>query len=550
MPELFRKHWTSFLGTIFVLCSILYLFQYTVDQGWITPSMKTGAGLLFGGALGLLGFKLIIGKRLFIGEMISGLGGSILYATFAFSGVYFALWDSGTVFLAMLALTVGLTLLSYRYDLRILMNMALLGSLAAPIFLRPEQDQAFSLFLYLLVVNSGFFWLSVRKRWAEFRLVAFAGTWLTYAVYYIHFDPATDVLWSMPFRYATATFLFFVLGFLFSSWKTSLQFNGLNLYLGFVNAVFFGCWSVVILDGIVPMSLPLAVMGVIYLGLAGVIRSISDKDGFIAAAINALGGVLLLLLALAQLGRGLEVKPLINVYVWGILAVLLMGASRRLRMGWLQGISIFLWSGVTLYWFEKAWDVPRDRLFGAYIPFLNSGALAWALLAGLGFWFSLRAVFPALKEQGQAVFSRIFSLVSHLIIGGLLMVQVTNIFEEYAVGAFWDLELTLSVVWGIYALLLILWGAWSRQQVFRIFGSTVLVLVSVKLLFLDLYGEDHIYKVLVLLVMAAISFGISYINHKWKPEREEPPTEPEDGIAFGHEGELETNIALDAAVKE
>lgn len=529
MQELFKKHWTSFLGALFVIFSILYLFKYTLDQGWITNSMKTGAGLLSGMGLGLVGFKLILKQRFLIGEIISGLGGAILYATFAFSGIYFALWDSITVFIAMLALTIGLTVLSYLFDLRILMNLALLGSLAAPLFLRPEQDQTFSLFLYLLVLNSGYFWLSIRKHWAEFRLLAFVGTWVTYAVYVLHFDPAMDTLWSMPVRYASATFFFYVLGFLISSWKVNPRFDGLNLYLGFVNAVLFGSWCVVLLGGVLEMAYPLAVMGLVYLLLAWTAYGIAGKQATFAISFKAAGGVLLLLLAFSEMGKELAIKPLISVYVWGGLAVLLMAGAKRFRMEGLQLISMVIWVGVTSYWFNATWQVPRGEWFGVYLPFLNGAAFAWMMLAALGFWYSLSGSFAALKEDGRKFLSCLFAVAGHLIVGGLLTLQIGNMFTEYDWGSFWILNLTLSVTWGVYALLLFLWGAYSQQRLFRYFGSAVLVLVSVKVLFFDLSGGDSIYKVLMLLIMAVISFTISYINHRWKtvPAAPSSPGGPE-----------------------
>ncbi|WP_438447173.1 DUF2339 domain-containing protein [Gorillibacterium sp. sgz5001074] len=523
MPVWFRKHWTSLLGSLFVICSIIYLFKFTIDQGWITNSMKTGAGLAAGAGAMLLGVKLILGKRLFIGEIVSGMGASILYTTFAFSGVYYALWDSMTVFLSMMVMTVGLTVLSYRHGLRILMNLALLGAFAAPLVMRPENDQVFTLFLYLLVLNAAYFTLSIRKRWAEFRLLAFAGTWLTYMVYYIHFDPATDSLWSMPFRYAVCAFVFYVVGFFISSWKTDRCFDGMNLYLGFVNAVLFGLWSSIVLDGILRMAYPLAAMGLLYAGLALVAYRVSGSSASTAITVQAVWGAILLLLSLSQLGDGLDMRPIISVYVWGILAALLMAAALRLKAEWLQAVSMAVWTGVTLYWFAVTWDAPRGEWFGVYMPFLNSAAVAWMLLAATGFWYSLKASFSAVKDGGQVFMSRFFSVVSHLIVGGLLMLQIDNMFEEYRLSGFWDRDLTLSVVWGVYALLLFLWGASSKQRLFRGFGSVVLGMVSIKVLFYDLSGEDTVYKVLVLLVMAAISFAISYINHRWQ---EEPAVEP------------------------
>lgn len=516
MPELFKKHWTSFLGALFVFCSIVYLFKYTLGQHWVTSGMKIGAGLLAGGGMTLLGVKLILDRRRLPGEMASGLGVAVLYTTFSFAGVYYAIWDSMTVFLAMLTLTAFLTVLSYRLDLRILMNLALLGAFAAPLLLRPENDQVFSLFLYLLVLNAAYFGLSIRKMWPEFRLAAFVGTWLIYFVYYIHFDPVSDTLWSMPFRYASAAFLFYVAGLLFSSWKANLSFDGLNLYLGFANAVLFVGMCVVLLDGIILMAYPLAVMGVLYLLFAWTVHRLTREAGAATAVgVYSVGGVLLLLLALSQIGDGLAIKPLISVYEWGGLAALLMAAAKRAKAEWLQAVSFALWTGVTLYWFTTFWYAPRGEWFGTYIPFLNGSAMAWILLAALGFWYSLGVSFQTLHEDGKLILSRIFAVISHLIVGGLLTVQMINVFKEYEVSDFWDMNLTMSVVWGIYALLLFLWGASSKQRVFRYFGSAVLGLVSVKVLFYDLSGEDTVYKVLVLLVMAAISFAISFINLKW-----------------------------------
>lgn len=521
-----KKHWTSLLGAFFIICSVVYLFKYSVDQGWITNTMKIGAGLLFGAGFGLSGWKLIAGRKPFIGEIVSGLGAAVLYTTFSFSGIYYALWDSMTVFLCMIAVTVGLIALAYRHGLRILMNIALLGSLTAPLVMRPEGDQVFTLFLYLLVINSAYFFLSIRQGWQEFRLVAFLGTWVLYTAYYLQFDPATDSFWSLPFRYATAAFLFYVIGFMLSSWKNGLKFDGLNLYLGFANAVLYGVWGVTLLDGTVTFAYPLAIMGLLYIALGYAVFALTRTVTAPAVMVKFLGGLFLLLLSVSQLGKGMDVKPLVSVFVWGVLAAALTVLAGRLRMEWLQIASIAIWIGVSSYWFVVTWDTPRGEWFGTYIPFLNWGAVAWMLLAGLGFHYSLRGGFRSVKDGLGIFLSRTFAVISHLIVGGLLMVQVENVFEEYKISRFVDAALTLSVVWGVYAMLLFLWGAYSKQRLFRVFGSVVLGLVTLKLLLLDLSGEDTIFKVLVLFAMGCISLTITYINHRWSKE---PVTEVVEG---------------------
>lgn len=521
MNDMVKKHWTTFLGALFILSALIYLFKYTVDQGWVTDGIKIGIGLLFGAGFGLAGMKLLTGGRKLAGEIISGLGVAVFYTTFSFAGIYFSIWDPMTVFLCMIVLTILISLSSFRFHLRILMNIALLGAIVSPLVMKPDNDQVFTLFLYLLVINSAFFMLSIRKQWLELRLVSFAGTWLLYMVYYFHFQPAVDSIWSMPYRYAVAAFVFYVVGFHVSSWKSNLKFYGLNLYLGLVNAVIFGLWSLTLLDGFVSFAYPMAAMGVLYILLSLVVYLLTHSISDAPVLVKFFGGTFLLLLSATQLGQGLEIKPLISVFLWGMIAALLIGIAMYLKNNLLKLASILVWVGICTYWFVVTWDTPRGEWFGVYIPFLNWGAVSWAILAGLGFYYSMKVTFTGLSEETNRFLSRIYSIVSHLIVGGLLTVQVDNLFDEYTLSSFIDLDLTLSVTWGVYALLLFLWGALSNQKVFRIFGSIVLVLVAAKALFLDLAGEDTIYKVLVLFLLGCISLTITYINSKWngKPHK-------------------------------
>jgi uncharacterized membrane protein len=113
----------------------------------------------------------------------------------------------------------------------------------------------------------------------------------------------------------------------------------------------------------------------------------------------------------------------------------------------------------------------------------------------------------------------VYSILSHLIVGGLLTIQVTNMIQHYELGAWMDLQLTLSIAWGIYALLLYLWGALSRQAVYRVFGALVLISAAAKALLLDLAGSETLYKVIALFALGLIAFSIAYINGKWKSQR-------------------------------
>ncbi|TFE28587.1 DUF2339 domain-containing protein [Cohnella luojiensis] len=522
MEHILRKHWTSLLGVLFILAAFITLFKYSMEQGWITDSMKIGFGLLSGTGLGIAGLALAnrnIKWQSSVQIMI-GLGACILYSTFSFAGIYYGLWSPMIVLIGMTAVTAGVSAYAYRFDSRMLMSIALAGGLLSPLLMQPVTDQVFTLFLYLFVLNSAFFFLSIAKRWSELRIIAFLGTWLVYAVYFVHFDPPIDGLWSMPIRYALAAFVFYLVGFLLSSWKNNRCFDGWNLYLSLANGVLFGCWAIYILQGDLHYAYILTLIGLVYM-LSGAIIFRLTKEFQMASASQLLGGLLMLLLAASQLGGGMESKPLINVFVWGGIAGILAVIGQIKHRTILSLSSLVIWLSIGIYWFAVTWSSPRGEWFGTYIPFLNWGAMSWILLAAIGFYYSANGIVSEMTKGFEKLLSNIFALLSHLIVGGLLTVQIQNVYLVYYEKAAADqlLQLSLSVSWGIYALLLFLWGAYRRQALFRFFGAAVLLIVAIKAMFLDLEGEEMLYKVAVLLILGGISFLISWINGKWKEEQ-------------------------------
>jgi len=532
MDTLLRKHWTSLLGVLFILAAFITLFKYSIEQGWITDGMKIAAGLLSGAGLCIAGQALAgRGSKWAAGvQIMIGLGACLLYATFSFAGVYYRLWNPMTVLVGMIAVTAAASVYAYRFDSRLLMNIALAGGLVSPLLMQPETDQVFTLFLYLFVLNSAFFFLSIAKGWSELRIGAFIGTWVIYAAYYVHFDPPTDGLWSMPLRYATAAFVFYLAGFLIASWRNNRCFDGWNLYLTLANGVLFGTWSIFILHGELHYAYVLALIGLSYLVSGAVVLRLAKRLQT-ASASQLAGGGALLLLAFSHLGSGMDAKPLVNVFFWGGIAAALTVLGHRKKYGWASLIAIAVWIVVGVYWFLVTWDTPRGDWFGTFIPFLNWGALSWALLAFVGFYLSVTGISFRLTKETTAFLSNLIAVFSHLIVGGLLTVQIETAFLVYAEDAPGRLvQLSLSVSWGVYALLLTLWGTVARQQLFRIFGAAVLLLVAGKAFFLDLEGEEMLYKCGVLLVLGGISFLITWINGKQREsagKSESAPAEPE-----------------------
>lgn len=515
MKDLMKTHWTSLLGALFVIAAFITLFQYSIDKSWITNEMKIGIGLAAGIAFAIGGGRLSLKPKFgMTGQILLGIGACVMYATFSFAGIYYDMWEPTLVLLGMTAVTAGLLAYAHRFGSRMLTNIALAGGLLAPLLLRPDWDSVFTLFLYALVINIAFFYLSIAKGWIELRIAAFAGTWLLYAVHFLHFSPSTQGLWSMPIRYAIAAYLFYTFALLLASWKSKMSFDGVDLYLNVLNGLLFGVWAQFIWQGEVAYGYIIASMGAVYTA-SGFAAYRLGKAMTVPAVAFMLAGALLMLMSLNSLGDG----ALFNVLMWIGYIALLTGIGHVKRWYAAVLIASIVWIYLGVYWYAVTWTTPRGEWFGVYIPFLNWGAMAWIALAALGFYYSRALRLPGASDMMAKAMSRVFALLSHLIVGGLMTRQIQNIFTEYvpnAPGVYKDL--TLSMVWGCYALLLILWGAYYRERTFRWFGSVVLVLVAVKAIFMDLDGHDALYKVAMLLVLGAISFAITWINGKWKAE--------------------------------
>jgi len=523
--EMWKKHWTTALGALFVLASFITLLKYCSDQGWLTDPIKIGAGLLAGAAAGAAGIGLHKrgGNNLALaGEIGAGLGAAVWYATSSYAGIYTTMWEPMTVLVVMTVITIAMAAYAYMNNSRMLMNVALAGAMIAPLVMKPDTDQVLQLFLYLLVMNTVVFAVSITKQWAELRWAAFGFTWLLYAVYYVHFDPISDSWWSMPMRYLIAAFVFYLIAFYAAAWRTKSRFLSTDIYVSFANTVMFGAWAAGLLESRSEMTVLMLAVGAAYGMLAFLLyRMKAPASASVAAGhIHMAFGGIALLIGASGLGSGSAYRPLAAVFLWMSVAAIAALLSRKLRNDWLLAGGTFIWLATGMYWFGNAWDVPRlNPLGGTYLPFVNGGALAWIGLAALGFYMSKYTRYVSLDKDSSAIIAVLYAVVGHMIVGGLLTIQIIDLFEEYEWSG--SVNLFLSVVWAVHALLLFLWGAYSSQRIFRWFGSIALVIVAAKAILLDLSGESSLLKIIVFLLLGAISLCISWINAQWSGKRAE-----------------------------
>ncbi len=202
LEQSLTSRWLVWLGGITLALGGVFLVRYSIEQGWLGPTVRILLGLLFGAALILGGEAL---RRRPLQQAIAAVGPNYVPPaltaaglSIAYVSVYaaFALYDlvlplTAFVCLAALAaLAIGLSLLQGPF----IALLGLVGGYAVPALVGSEAPSAWALFGYLLALTAPSLTLVRVKGWAWLGLVALVGAALWPAFWMLGFSIPDDVL--------------------------------------------------------------------------------------------------------------------------------------------------------------------------------------------------------------------------------------------------------------------------------------------------------------------------------------------------------------------
>ncbi|MHC4714766.1 MAG: DUF2339 domain-containing protein, partial [Planctomycetota bacterium] len=168
LEEKAGKVWLTWAGAFILILSAGFLAKYAFDQGWLGPLARVIAGVACGLAAVAAGERFFRRGMKPLGQGLLGAGIAITYVS---------------LFAAYMALAV-------LHDALPVSILATLGAFLTPVILRTGTDQRDILFAYLLIVDLGVLGVSLFRRWRALDMVAFAGTWILYAGWYLEYYSA------------------------------------------------------------------------------------------------------------------------------------------------------------------------------------------------------------------------------------------------------------------------------------------------------------------------------------------------------------------------
>ena len=183
------KDWFSkiaiWVGGIALLMAGFFMIKYSIDSGWLTPTVRVWITALFGGLLCASGFIVTLKTKLKanerIGQALAGAGVACLYfAAYAAVHLYGFLTPTQG-FACMVAVTLVAVMLSLRNGAPIAL-MGLVGGFLTPWLMSTGSQDTVMLFGYLFLLFGAAQFLCVRKGWWGLLLGSAIGAYAWVAV--------------------------------------------------------------------------------------------------------------------------------------------------------------------------------------------------------------------------------------------------------------------------------------------------------------------------------------------------------------------------------
>jgi len=166
----------SWIAGVALLLAAVFFLRYSINQGWLMPSVRMAIGIIVG--IGLLVLCELKAARKYpvTANAMDAAAIAILFSTFFAARALWNLIGPVSAFALMVLVTAVAVLLSIRRNSVFIALLGLVGGFATPALLSTGENRPISLFTYLLLLNAGLAWVAIRKHWPLLTTLSFVFT--------------------------------------------------------------------------------------------------------------------------------------------------------------------------------------------------------------------------------------------------------------------------------------------------------------------------------------------------------------------------------------
>jgi len=242
LEKIIGESWINKIGILIVIIGVAIGAKYSIENELISPLTRIILGYLVG--IGLLGFGIKLKPKFegYSAVLVSGFI-SIFYFITYFAYSFYNLIPQILAFAMMLIFTVFTVFAAIKYNRVVIAHIGLIGAYAVPFLLSSGSGRVDILFSYMLIINLGILFISIKRDWKTLHYSAFFFTWMIYGSWFANksFDSNLQGYEALGIGFATAFFLVFYGVSLFNNIISKEKLDKVNIILILLNSfIYFG----------------------------------------------------------------------------------------------------------------------------------------------------------------------------------------------------------------------------------------------------------------------------------------------------------------------
>jgi uncharacterized membrane protein len=167
------------IGIVVLVIGLSIGVKYAVDKELISQVTRIALAYTAGSILFFLSLLLRKKYQLFSSILFSGAMASLYFTTYA-AFTYYNLLSFGTTFIIMVIITVCTSYTATIYNKQEIGLLGMVGAYAIPFLISANSEKVELFFSYILLINTGVVFLSIRKAWKEMSQLALLVTWILF----------------------------------------------------------------------------------------------------------------------------------------------------------------------------------------------------------------------------------------------------------------------------------------------------------------------------------------------------------------------------------
>ena len=502
------------LGIVAILLAVAFFLKWSFDNRLIGELGRIVIGIVIG--LGFLAAGEVFQRRKFAtyGQGFTGGGIAILYFSIFSAFVFYHLISQPLTFALMVLITLSASLLSIRYDSLSIGILGIVGGFVTPFVLSDGTSNLIVLLTYIAILDAGVLGVAFFKKWPVFNYLTFFFTYLSFVAgyafeYHKHFE-------LVPFFFLILFFIVYLGVSILRNVRLSQKATWADISLILTNGMIFFALSYMLLQRFYGAYLGYwaVMLGIIYLIIAQWTYKHHAKDLNLSFAFLGIAA------GFITLAIPLQLKLFWIPVAWAAESVVILALSFKMNQFKVRVTGLLVLGLAILNLIDEPFRITGREVW----IFLSNAAFAYlAVIAAL---VMLLLIFR--RETLSANDKKIYFGLQ--IVFNLMMI----LFLTKEISAYFDYrrqlvvtkttyallrnaqDVTLSLVWGLYAGILIVLGFWRRLQGLRWFGLGFLVVVILKVFSYDLSNLSTPYRILSFVVLGIILLGISWLYQRYK----------------------------------